>query len=395
MDHKPIPNRSAKEITGAGKIAKFYGFQPIIPPIIEKQDTEYTKDFNQSSYPEEKAAFLRIYFEEKMMSQPQPNMFYCERPFRRSKGLPAGRQEKKKPKCLECALVSLGSSKSVCECLSIQTGLAILESLDHKNLEVQINSIGDKDSENEFQKKLALFIRKNINSFSAGLRQAVKKDLFTVLRECKEEWQSFEAECPKSIDFLSESSRLHFKEVLEFLEVMNIPYSINHSLVGDPDIGSETIFAIKEDNGGLPAGRQELAYGFRFNRLAKKIGCKKDLPGTILNISSRLKKNLKKVKIKITKPDFYLVQFGPEAKLKSFLVLEELYKAGGINVVHSITKDKLGGQIGAAEMSEAPYIILIGQKEALENSVVIRNTATRAQQIVPISELAAKVKELI
>jgi histidyl-tRNA synthetase len=260
---------------------------------------------------------------------------------------------------------------------------------------VQINSIGDKDSENEFQKKLALFIRKNINSFSAGLRQAVKKDLFTVLRECKEEWQSFEAECPKSIDFLSESSRLHFKEVLEFLEVMNIPYSINHSLVGDPDIGSETIFAIKEDNGGLPAGRQELAYGFRFNRLAKKIGCKKDLPGTILNISSRLKKNLKKVKIKITKPDFYLVQFGPEAKLKSFLVLEELYKAGGINVVHSITKDKLGGQIGAAEMSEAPYIILIGQKEALENSVVIRNTATRAQQIVPISELAAKVKELI
>ncbi len=379
MDHKPIQDRCAKETTAVGKIAKFYGFQPIVPPTIEKQDIDHAKDFNQSSYPEEKAAFLRMYFEEKMMSMPQPSMFYCERPLR-------GSNENKKPKRLECALVSLGSSKSVCECLSIQTGLAILNSLGYKNLEVQINSIGDKDSENEFQKKLALFVRKNINSFSADLRQAVKKDLFAVLRECKEEWQSFEAECPKSIDFLSESSRLHFKEVLEFLEAMDISYNINHSLVGDPDIGSETIFSIKD-------GNEELAYGFRFNRLAKKIGCKKDLPGTVLNISSRLKKNLKKTKIKITKPQFYLVQFGPEAKLKSFIVLEELYKVG-TSVIHSIAKDKLGGQIGAAEVSEAPYIILIGQKEALENSVVIRNTASRAQEIVPICDLAARIKGL-
>ena len=47
-----------------------------------------------------------------------------------------------------------------------------------------------------------------------------------------------------------------------------------------------------------------------------------------------------------------------------------------------------------AETSEAPYIILIGQKEALENSVVIRNSTTRAQEIVPISELSSHVKSL-
>lgn len=391
IDHKPIQDRNAKEISAAGKIAKFYGFRPIVPPTLEKSDFDFTKDFDESSFPEEKAALLRMYFEEKMMSSLQPNMFYCERPFHASK---ESMSRRKNPYRLECALVFLGSSKSVCECLSIQTAMAILNSLGHKNLEVQINSIGDKESENEFQKKLTVFIRKNINSFSANLRQAVKKNLFAILRECKEEWQHFEAECPKSIDFLSESSRLHFKEVLEFLEVMNIPYSINHHMVGDPDIGSETIFSIKEDDGGLPAGRQELAYGFRFNRLAKKIGYKKDVPGTVLNISSKLNKNLKKVKVKTTKPQFYLVQFGPEAKLKSFIILSELYRAG-VSVIHSIAKDKLGGQMSVAEISEAPYIILIGQKEALENSVVIRNVSTRAQEVVPICELATRVKELV
>lgn len=390
MDHKPIPDRNAKETTGAGKIAKFYGFQPIIPPNLEKQDIEYTKNFDQSSHPIEKAALLRMYFEEKMMSLTQPNMFYCDRPFH---GLKGPGIERKKPSQLDCSLISLGSTKSVCECLSIKTGITILNSMGYKDLEVEINSIGDKDSMNEFQKKLTIFVRKNFNSFPTELRQAIKKDIFAIFKEKKGESESFQNECPKSIDFLSESSRLHFKEVIEFLEIMNIPYQINNCLMGDLDIGSETIFSIKNNDLSAQEG-EELASGFRFNRLAKKIGCKKDVPATILNISAKLKKDSKKVKIKVTKPQFYLVQFGPEAKLKSFLVLDELYKVGA-NVLHSISKDKLSGQMSVAEISEAPYMLLIGQKEALENSVVIRNTATRAQEIVPIPELAAKIKDLI
>jgi histidyl-tRNA synthetase len=383
-EHKPIPDRSVKEINEASKIAKFYGFKPIISPTIEKQDFENTKGLNQLSHPAEKAALLRMYFEERMMSSPQPNMFYCERPF---PGLRDPGAERKKSSRLDCALISLGSGKSVCECLSIQTGISILNSIGYKNLEVEINSIGDKDSMGEFQRKLAVFVRKSFNSFSVDLRQAVKKDMLAIFKEKNEECDNFQVECPKSIDFLSESSRLHFKEVIEFLEIMNIPYRINHHLVGDLDIGSETIFSIKD-------GGDELAAGFRFNRLAKKIGCKKDLPATVLNISAKLKKKLRKVKAKTAKLNFYLIQFGPEAKLKSFLILQELYNAG-VNVIHSIAKDKLGGQMGTAETSAVPYIILIGQKEALENSVVIRNTSTRAQEIVLISDLAIKVKELV
>jgi histidyl-tRNA synthetase len=328
-----------------------------------------------------------MYFEDRMMSLPQPNMFYCERPFH-------GLKEKKKPLHLESSLISLGSSKSVCECLSIQTGISILNSIGYKDLVVEINSIGDKDSMNEFQKKLTIFVRKNYNAFSSELKQATKKDLFAIFKGDKQEWESFQTECPKSIDFLSESSRLHFKEVLEFLEIMDTPYQINPHLIGDQDIGSETIFSIKteaETDGGK---QEELAYGFRFNRMAKKIGLKKDVWCTVLNISAKLKKNLKKVKSKTPKSQFYLVQFGSEAKLKSFIILQELYKAG-VSIIHSITKDKLGGQMEIAENSEAPYIILIGQKEALENSVVIRNNLTRSQETVPISALAAKVKDLV
>jgi len=387
-EQKPIQNRDVKEINEAGKIARFYGFKPIISPTVEKQDFDLVKNFDQNLHPAENAVLLRIYFEDRMMSLPQPHLLYCERPFH-------GIKEKKKPLHLEVSLISIGSSKSVCECLSIQTGITILNKIGYKNIEVHLNSVGDKESMNEFQKKLIIFIKKNYNSFPADLRQIVKKDPFAILRKKQEEWREFQTECPKSIDFLSENSRTHFKEILEFLEILEIPYQIDHHLVSNPDIGSETIFALADISVANEQNEKGiLAHGFRFNRLAKKLGYKKDLACCVLNISAKLKKGLPKVKAKTVKPQFYLIQFGPEAKLKSFLVLEELYKAG-VSVIHSIAKDKLGSQMDVAECSDASHILLIGQKEALENSVVIRNVSTRAQEIVSISNLATRIKELI
>ncbi len=368
-----------REMNTAEQIADFYGFTPINSPTITKNDFDLTKSFDPDFNPEEKTALTKIYFEQKMMGAPQPSMFYCERPFHGSKN-------RKKPNKLEISLVSIGSYKSVCECISIQTAINILKEFGYKNISLDLNSIGDKESISEFQKKLNLYIKKNINSFPSDLRQLVKKDPLVILKSDKKDWEQFINDCPKSIDFLSESSRLYFKEVLEFLEIMNIPYSINNGLFADLNIGSETIFSIKEE-------KENLAFGFRFNRLAKRIGFKKDVPSSILDINIKIKKSLKKIKIKNKNPDFYLVQFGPEAKLRSFLILDQVYKSGA-KLSHSIAKDKLGSQIGVAESSTAPYIILIGQKEALENSVVMRNNTNRSQEIVQIGDLASKIKSM-
>ena len=378
MDNSPLQNLLLKEYLEAGSMAKFYGFSPFKPPTLKKEDYDLTKNFNSSYHPEEKSAILRTYFEEKMYSV-QPSMLWTTRPF-------PGSTERKHPHRLDCMFVTLGSTKSVCECLCIQAGVALLDSMGHKALEVRLNSVGDKESIADFERKYLYYIRKNIASFPSDLRQAIKKNPFVLVSNRNDNWKSFRDAAPKSIEFLSEPSRLHFKEVLEFLEVMNIPYSIDDSLQGDPDISSETIFSIFSND-----TKEELATGMRSNRMARKIGAKKEAPIVTLNISVKLKKPMKEIRDRGHKPRFYLVQFGPEAKLKSFLILEELRKAG-THVVHSLAKDKLGSQIGVAENMNVPFILLVGQREALDNCVVVRNTLTRAQEIVPIRELSAKIK---
>jgi histidyl-tRNA synthetase len=386
MNKTDFTDRVLKEYTDAGRAAVFYGFSPIQPPEVKKLHVDQTKEFAFDDHTAEKAALLDMYFEERFIARPQPCMFLCERPF------PGLRPDnaRKKTKTYECSLVSLGSSKSVCECLSLEAGISLLNSLGYKNLEVEINSVGDKDSTSEFNKRLVAFIRKNIGNFPPDLRQAIKKDHLSILRQDKPEWEPVFNECPKHIDYLSEASRNFLKEVLEFLEILDIPYRINYRLVPDTEISSETVLSIVD---GDSLHKERLALGTRFNKLSRKLGHKKELPSCILNIEAKLRKPSRKIKPRNSNPNFYLVQFGPEAKLKSFIILRELYKAGA-TVLHAIAKDKLGTQMGVAESSGIPYIILIGQKEALENSVVIRNTSTRAQEMIPITAISSRIKEL-
>ena len=216
----------------------------------------------------------------------------------------------------------------------------------------------------------------------------MKKDHFALVRSKEEKYKEWRELAPQSLDCLSEESRLHFKEVLEFLESAEIPYNIDSSIIGDLSYATETVFEIVSED-----GETTLARGVRWNRLSKKLQTKKEVAAISIHLSAKLNKIQRVSIIKENKPKFYLIQFGPEAKLRSFLVIEKLRKAG-ITISHSLVKDKLTGQISSAENMGIPYIILIGQKEALENSVVVRHVGNRSQISVPIEELIPHIKKI-
>ena len=92
-------------------------------------------------------------------------------------------------------------------------------------------------------------------------------------------------------------------------------------------------------------------------------------------------------------PKFFFIQFGSIAKLKSLSVIESLRQAR-IPVHHLLTSDKFVGQLTAAESLKTPFVIIMGQKEALENTVVVRQMSTRSQEIIPIPDLPVYLSKL-
>ena len=95
----------------------------------------------------------------------------------------------------------------------------------------------------------------------------------------------------------------------------------------------------------------------------------------------------------IKKPKIYFIQLGADAKLKSLNVIEILRKAH-VPITQALSKDSLGAQLGMAEKSGAPYAIIFGQKEAIDQTVIVRNMTNRSQENVKLTKLAEYVKKI-
>jgi histidyl-tRNA synthetase len=191
---------------------------------------------------------------------------------------------------------------------------------------------------------------------------------------------------------LSEPSRIFFMEILEYLETISIPYTINNNLIEHTEYATHTIFKIFAKK----SDKQEyecVASGGRWSGFAKKMGLKKDIPGISASIWLSKQGAQESKPHKVKKPKFYFIQMGQEAKLKSLNLISVLRQAR-IPVFHSLTKDKLTLQLASAEHLRVPYVIIMGQKESMDNTVLIREMSNRSQDTIRLVEIAEYLKKL-
>lgn len=387
-----LPKFIQKDIDLTGQIAHHYGFTSIVAPQITAEDKSKAKSLKEESeYPlivEERIALLRFFNDSSFATASQPALFYLKKPF-------PGSGQKKKPNIELCELEVINSPKAVAEALILKTAWAILSDEGHKDMYIDINSIGDKESFAKFERELNTYFKKNMHLLNAQDRQKFKNNIFAIIQNTDTHLESFVANAPKPLNTLSEVSRDHFKEVLEFLESFNIPYRIAHNLIPHKGSASHTQFEIRKIVETKKGDSSELlAYGGRYNYLAKKVGYKKEFPSCGMTIMYHKKTSGKTVDhTKLIPPRFYVVQLGNHAKLRMLNIIEILRKEK-IPVYHSLTKEKITGQLSSAEYLGVSHILIIGQKEALEETVVVRSVDTREQETIHSKELAKHLKEL-
>lgn len=373
--------------------ALYYGFTPTKPMQISKDDVTKAAALKESwaknpsgthwlfsqDFIEERIALFRHHAEKAMHALPQPVMLMHETSIVKERAKTT------------INLEVMGTKKSIAEALIIQSTISMLKDNGHKDFLIEINTIGDKESTSKFARELTQYYKKNLNALSAHCRQNFKKDPFYVL-SCNvcDPSGKIKENAPTSISCLSDASRAHFKEVLEYIETMGIPYKINNNLLPDRKYCSGTVFEIKEIESDGTAG-DTLAVGFRHDEISGKIGQKKDNPGAGAKIFLKKKAMPKKIS-KLPKPVAFYIQLGDEAKHRSLEVIEML-KREKIFLYHMLGRDKFGSQFALAEKSKVPYVIIMGKKEFLENSVMVRENLTRTQETVPITSLVDHLKK--
>lgn len=383
-----------------GEIAVYYGFTPMKSPPIIKDDLSASKDVLEDDsiddetekhgklplHVEEKIALIRMYQEQDMQSLPQPVMIYFKDPSRGA--------IKKGGYHRYADLEIIGNSGSIAEATLIQTARMIMAEEGHQNIMVEINSVGDRDSMIRFSRELTSYYRKHINEMSPACRQIMKRDVFELLSSHDPEALKINEQAPRSMNFLSETSKRHLEEVLEYFEALDIPYRINNNLIGNRSYCTETIFTIIDMDHDAKRTQRVLGIGVRYSGLSKRLGIKRDIQGVGISLIIKgthesLRKPIKKTK----RPIASFMQLCLEAKLISLEVIESLRKVK-IPLYLSLAKDRLGAQVSSIEKYHTPYIIVMGKKEAVERTVIVRRIDTHAQEIVPLADLPRHMKKL-
>lgn len=359
------------------KTASFYGFSSATSHVKDfaLSKTDVAKGKNVA----EKVALTRLFIEKKMSALPQPVMIFYKTLL---------------PDQHTFNLDIIGNPKSIADAILIETSYIIAKE-EHVGMDisVELNTLGDRESMKRLERELQSFYRKNWSSVPKNLQSIYKKDIFESFRATDPGAVELRMLGPDPIRCLSEHSRLHFKEVLDYIENLGIPYSINHSLLGDPSFGSETVFAIISTD--TKGERKIIAKGQRYNSVARTFLNKKDVPaiGSAICIKKESFTCESDPTRKEIKPKFFFIQLSFEAKLQSLQLLETLRKAR-MGVYQSLTKDKMTAQLSQAEKMEIPYVIIMGKKEALDGTVLVRNMETRCQDTVYLHELVDYIKKL-
>ncbi|ETB63847.1 TPA: histidine--tRNA ligase [Candidatus Nomurabacteria bacterium] len=395
----------------AQEVAVYYGFKPIETPIVEHEsvftssigigtdiiDKEmYTLKTKGGDHlalrPEHTAPLMRSYIENGMQSLPQPLMFYSYGPVFRHDNPQAGRYRQ----FYQFDMDVIGSEKSILDALVIKTAWTILIEAGAENLSVEINSIGDKECRNTYIRELVSYYKKHIGNLPAIDRERLKTNPLRILDSKEEKTIELNQNAPDSLSYLCPACKKHFKEVLEYLEEMGIPYNINKCLVRGLSYYTRTVIEIVEED--KETGKKTtITAGGRYDYLGKQLGSKKDVSavGISLGIDRIVESpwfNKLTPRI-IKKPKIYFIQLGFDAKLKSLNVIEILRK-GKIPIIQSISKDNLSAQLAGAEKMGVRYAIIFGQKEALENSVIVRDMNSRSQDTIKLDKLLEYLKEL-
>lgn len=396
----------------AKELATFYGFSRIDTPLVEDAQL-YEKGTGIATDIVEKQMFLlrtkggdvlalrpeftpgiaRAYLQHGMLNLPQPVKLYTSGPVFRYEHPQAGRFRQFHQADFEV----FGDQSPAIDAQIIQIFYSLLKELKLPHLTIEVNNIGDSQCRPYYKKLLVNFLRARQYSLCLDCRRRMKTNPLRVL-DCKEEkCQRVRVQAPQVIDHLCEACKTHFTSLLELLDEADLPYHLDPYLVRGLDYYTKTVFEIvaeratPQDSGKPPA----LAGGGRLDNLVKVLG-NKDVPcsGAAAGIERivGLMKELGITPQTAPLPKVFFAQLGESAKKKSIRLLEELREAN-IPVAESLGRDSLRAQLARADKLGVALTLILGQREVLDNTIVVRRMDNGAQETIKIDKVVEEVKK--
>jgi len=357
--------------------ADYFGFD-----FIEVEEKKYTGN-DESMVEKERVQVLKTILKNEGGKRINgTKLFFYNKPILKLKG--------KNDDKITLDIVNLESA--VAEALVIKTAISILEEEGYKDISIVLNSIGDKESQKTFKKELINYYKLRADELKAIEKKKISTDPVDIYYSPKEYLEEINQNAPSPIDHLSEEAFDHFKKVTEYIDNFGIEYNIDPKLVGDKRFFSKIIFKIFATEPGKKE-KKEVAFGGRYDEIAAESLKKRKASAVGLHMSYK-QKNKGKIKLRDNLVNIHLLKIGSTSELK-FLEILNIFKKMRIPIKFYVSERKISDQLKKAQKDGAEKLIILGEKEAKNDKVLIREASDSSQKEVKIKDLEKILKKFV
>lgn len=386
------------------QVMEKYNYNYIRTPIFESSElfhrgigettdivTKETYDFvdrgdrHLSLRPEGTAGVCRSYIENKMYGDAnQPVKVYYNGTMYRYERPQSGRDRE----LTQFGMEILGSDDPLSDAEIISAAVNIYKLLGLKEIKVNINSLGDTVSRNTYREALVEYFRPHIDEFCDDCKERFLKNPLRIL-DCKVDADNeILKNAPKTIDYLNEESKERFEKVKDYLDIMQIDYEVNPSIVRGLDYYNHTVFEIEAKVKGFGANNV-IGAGGRYNGLVKELGG----PETpCIGFASGIGRlvmalELEQAKLPIVDSiDLFLMYVNEDEKKYAVYLAQELRMAGFI-VETEYTGRSLKGQFKQADRLNSKFLVILNSEDLNNNEVKVKNNKTKEEEIISLDAL--------
>ena len=269
-----------------------------------------------------------------------------------------------------------------------------LMSIGLQNLSLEVNSIGKPECRGDYDDQLRSFLQNKKYELCNDCVAAMDTFPMRVFR-CKNlECKTVAAEAPQVVDYLNEECHKHLTHVLEGLDELGILYNLNPMLVGREG-ASEIVFSIKSRD---EQNEYFIGEGAHHDNIYETVTDKKVPCFGFVGYFDVLSTALRNLPAETTaahhdyKAEVFLVPLGDLAAKKALRLFSELWDEN-ITVHDHFGASGVKNQLKLAENSKAVLALIIGQKEAMDDMVILRDVKSGMQELFQYDRIIEEVKK--
>ncbi|MFC1919082.1 histidine--tRNA ligase [Chloroflexota bacterium] len=337
--------------------------------------------------PEGTASICRAYVEHGLHNLTQPvKLYYLASVFRYERPQ-AGRYRQHH----QFGCEAIGDNDPALDAEVIDMAWQFFRSLNLHHLSLSVNSIGCKACRPGYLTALKDYYAKYADELCSDCKIRLTRNPLRLLDCKKRSCQQVADSAPKNVDYLCPQCEEHFSQLKRYLDLLGLPFEVNHRLVRGLDYYTRTVFEIQPEAEGA---QSTLGGGGRYDGLIEELGGK---PTPAIGFAAGLERiivNLKKYDIPVpdlNKPQVFIARVGNDARDESMKLASRLRQTG-IGVIEAIGSKSLKSQLRQANTLGVRHTVIIGDQEIRTGTVILRDMTNARQETVSLNHLQDLLK---